>query len=238
MNDPNTDDALDAAARAVERRPLPALAPELERALAELSPAPTRRPGVALFRTLAASVAYVALVVAIIRLRPDMHELPATWLAAAGALWTASFAMAMVRAMIPRRGSMLMDAGRARGIVFGAGIVALSFGLVAAQHGAHSVMSHTSIPLFVDRAWRCIALAAGVAIVPVVLGTIALRRTAPVGERWIAAALGASGGALGGLVLHLHCPVADRWHVGFVHGGAVVLLAGVAAAMAGPKVRV
>ena len=41
------------------------------------------------------------------------------------------------------------------------------------------------------------------------------------------------GGALGGLVLDMHCPIAERFHVGLVHGGVVVLAALVAALLAG-----
>jgi hypothetical protein len=62
-----------------------------------------------------------------------------------------------------------------------------------------------------------------------------LRGVLPVGARWTAAGLGAAGGSLGGLVLHLHCPIADRWHLGLVHGG-VVVLAAVLAAVVVPRV--
>jgi hypothetical protein len=56
-----------------------------------------------------------------------------------------------------------------------------------------------------------------------VLGTLFLRGAAPVGARWVGWALGAGGGALGGLLLHLHCSIADRLHMGLIHGGVVVL---------------
>jgi hypothetical protein len=67
--------------------------------------------------------------------------------------------------------------------------------------------------------------------VPVVIGAIFLRGALPVGSRWIAAALGAGGGCLGGLVLHLHCRVADGAHVGLIHGGVVVVAAALSAAI-------
>ena len=53
----------------------------------------------------------------------------------------------------------------------------------------------------------------------------------PVGSRWTAAGLGAAGGSLGGLVLHLHCPIADAWHLGLVHGGVVIIAALISAAL-------
>ena len=69
------------------------------------------------------------------------------------------------------------------------------------------------------------------AVVPIILGTLALRRALPVGSRWVAAGIGAAGGSLGGLVLHLHCPIADGVHVGLVHGGVIAIAALLAAAL-------
>ena len=39
------------------------------------------------------------------------------------------------------------------------------------------------------------------------------------------------GGCLGGLVLHLHCHVADALHVGLIHGGVVIVGALLSAAL-------
>ena len=69
------------------------------------------------------------------------------------------------------------------------------------------------------------------------LGTLVLRGVAPVGSRRTAAALGAAAGGLGGFVLHLHCPIADRVHVGVVHGGVVAIAAVLTAALAGGALR-
>ena len=70
------------------------------------------------------------------------------------------------------------------------------------------------------------------AVVPVIIGALCLRGALPVGSRWIAAALGAGGGCLGGLVLHLHCHIADSLHIGLIHGGVVVVAALLAGALA------
>ena len=56
------------------------------------------------------------------------------------------------------------------------------------------------------RGHTCLELGLVTALVPVVSGAIFLRGALPVGSRWTAAALGAGGGALGGSMLHLHCP--------------------------------
>jgi hypothetical protein len=83
----------------------------------------------------------------------------------------------------------------------------------------------------IHRGHSCLEIGVGIAIVPILLGALVLRGALPVGTRWTAAALGAAGGSLGGLVLHLHCPIADGWHLGLVHGGVVIVSALLAAAV-------
>jgi hypothetical protein len=78
---------------------------------------------------------------------------------------------------------------------------------------------------------NCLEVGLATALVPVVIGAIFLRGALPVGSRWIAAALGAGGGCLGGLVLHLHCNIVDGLHVGLVHGGVVIVAALLSAAI-------
>jgi hypothetical protein len=48
----------------------------------------------------------------------------------------------------------------------------------------------------------CLEIGLATALMPVVIGAIFLRGALPVGSRWIAAALGAGGGCLGGPGLH------------------------------------
>jgi hypothetical protein len=67
------------------------------------------------------------------------------------------------------------------------------------------------------------------AVVPIGLAALLLRGTIPEGARWGAAAIGTAGGGLGGLFLHLKCPISDRLHMGLVHGGVVVVAACLAA---------
>jgi len=101
------------------------------------------------------------------------------------------------------------------------------------------LLVHPSSPtLSLDYGWdhfghghTCLELGLATALVPVVAGAIFLRGALPVGSRWTAASLGAGGGCLGGLVLHLHCRVADKLHVGLIHGGVVVVAALLAAAL-------
>jgi DNA-directed RNA polymerase specialized sigma24 family protein len=100
-------------------------------------------------------------------------------------------------------------------LVHPSGPSSLSYGLARFHHG------HV-----------CLELGLATAVVPIVLGSIALRGALPIGARPTAAALGAAGGSLGGLVLHLHCPIADALHVGLIHGGVTVVAAALAAALA------
>ena len=79
------------------------------------------------------------------------------------------------------------------------------------------------------RGHGCLWLGLATALVPVVLGAIFLRGAVPVCSRWIAATLGAAGGCLGGLLLHMHCRIADGPHIGLIHGGVVVVAAALAA---------
>jgi len=58
-----------------------------------------------------------------------------------------------------------------------------------------------------------------------------------VGSWRVAAALGAAGGALGGLTLHFICGFGGGLHVGLAHAGAVVLGAGIGALVLSPFLR-
>jgi hypothetical protein len=68
-----------------------------------------------------------------------------------------------------------------------------------------------------------------VAAVVVLAGLLVARRVLPVGGRRLGIALGAAGGAVAGLVLHFHCPVATVAHVLLSHVGATMLAMGAGA---------
>ena len=100
------------------------------------------------------------------------------------------------------------------------------------------LLVHPRGPSSVELGWGkfhhghgCMELGLLTALVPVALGALVLRGALPVGARWAAAGLGAAGGSLGGLVLHLHCPIADALHLGLVHGGVVLVAALISAAI-------
>ena len=206
----------------------PPLSPMLEAELAQLAPVETRRPVRQVMLLVALSLVYGAGVLAMLAMRPDAHELPMGWLLGAGVAWLVGFVVPLYLATVPRRGAVTPRWRLA-------GIAALigSVGFVAL-----GLCLHPSGPSSVALGWEhfgrgagCLGTGVATALVPVVGGAIFLRGALPVGSRWIAAALGAGGGSLGGLVLHLHCRVSDGLHVGLIHGGVVAVSALLAAAL-------
>jgi hypothetical protein len=197
----------------------------LESELADLAPVSTRRPLRQLALLVAVSLIYGAGVLAMLAMRRDMHELSMGWLVGAGLAWLLGFIAPVYLAMVPRRGAVVP-----RWKLAGISALLGSLGFVALGLALHPSGS-TSTELGWERFGQghgCLEYGLATALVPVVVGAIFLRGSLPVGSRWIAAALGAGGGGLGGLMLHLHCPITDRLHVGLLHGGVV----GVAALLA------
>lgn len=219
--------ALDDLSRLPPPRP-PALSAALETELAQLTPVATRRPLRQLALLIAISAVYGAGLIVMLTLRRDLHELPMGWLMSTGLVWLVGFVVPITLATVPRAGTM-MPRWRLAGIAsMVAAIAMIGLGLVLHPAGEHSVSLGWD---GVIGGYGCLATGLETAIVPIVLGTIFLRRTLPVGSRWVAAGLGAGGGSLGGLVLHLHCAVADGVHVGLVHGGVIAISALLAAAL-------
>ncbi len=219
-------DHLDDTLRALGGQPLevPTLSDELERELGDLQPGKPRSPARQLLAYALVSLAVAGGILAVLALRKDLAHLPRLWLVVYCVGWLLGFIGLGMAALLPRSGEV-SPSWRLAGfgaIAAGAGFV--TAGLVFARDvpGA-SVM--TPPHDFFAYGQACLRMGVITAIVPVGLGALFLRGAVPVGARWVAAGLGASGGALGGLMLHLHCPIADPWHLGLIHGGVVVLSA-------------
>ena len=206
----------------------PPLGDALERELAGVKPVATRHPLRQLAVLVGVSLVYGAGLVWILTMRDDMHELPMGWLAAVGVAWLFGFLVPSYLALTPARGGMLPRWRPAAIVAALAAVVFVTLGLVMPRSGPSS--DHYGTEHFVQ-GHTCLEIGLLGAIVPVVLGALFLRGALPIGSRWIAAALGAGGGCLGGLVLHFHCDVADGLHVGVVHGGVVVVSALLSAAI-------
>lgn len=206
----------------------PPLSQALEAELAGLAPITIRRPLRQLALLLAVSLIYGAGVLSMLTTRRDMHELPMGWLAGAGLAWLLGFVVPMYLATVPRGGAVMP-----RWKLAGVSAVVGSLGFIGL-----GLTLHPSGPSSAALGWEhfarghgCLEWGLATALVPVVVGAIFLRGALPVGSRWVAAALGAGGGSLGGLMLHLHCPITDGLHVGLMHGGVVGVAALLAAAL-------
>jgi hypothetical protein len=207
----------------------PPLSQLLEAELAQLTPVSTRRPVRQLALLVAVSLIYGAGVLAMLTLRRDLHELPMGWLVGVGLAWLLGFVVPVYLATVPRTGAVMP-----RWKLAGASAIIGALGFVALGLALHPTTPSRAPPL----GWEhftsgrgCLEFGLATALVPVVVGAIFLRGALPVGSRPIAAALGAGGGSLGGLMLHLHCPVTEGLHIGLMHGGVVVIAALLAAAL-------
>ena len=221
----DADRSLDALAAQPPPVP-PPLSALLEGELANLVAVAPRRPLRQLAILAIASLVYVGLLLAFMSLRADLGELPRAWIVGAGSAWFLGFGLATYFALVPRAGSMTP---RWRAAIVTTAITSVAFivlGLSVHPDGANSL--HYGMPRLIH-GHGCLWLGLMTAVVPVVLGAIFLRGAVPVYSRWIAAALGAAGGCLGGLLLHMHCRIADGPHIGIIHGGVVVVAAGLAA---------
>jgi hypothetical protein len=220
---------LDQRLRDLPRPAAPAFGGELEAALAGLQPVAPRRPLRQLAMLLGTAVIYGAAMVMITGVRRDLTELPIGWLCAYVGAWAVGFVGLAGIILVPPAGAMMPN-WRVAGV--GGVIAAIGFvtaGLLTAQAGASSVQ----LPLGeLYRGHWCVEIGLITGLVPAAGCVIALRGALPVGARWAATGLGAASGCFAGLVLHLHCPIADPWHLGLIHGGVVVLSAALAAAIA------
>jgi hypothetical protein len=199
----------------------PPLSHRLEAELAELPAVATRRPMRQLALLVAISLIYGAGMLAMLTMRRDMHELPMGWLVGAGLAWLLGFVVPVYLATVPRAGAVL-PRWKFAGVSAIAGALGfISLGLLLHPSGPSS--AHLDWAHF-GRGAGCLKFGLATALVPIVGGAIFLRGALPVGSRWIAAALGAGGGSLGGLMLHLHCPITDGLHIGLMHGGGVAAL--------------
>ena len=206
----------------------PPLSDAMEAELGKLAPVKTRRPLHQLAVLASVSLIYGASLLFFLTMREDMEELPMFWLAAVALGWLFGFLVPCYFALVPRKGSMMPRWPLAAIAVVVASIGFVTLGLAVHPMGPSSVQYGWDA---FGRGHTCLEIGLASALVPVVVGAIFLRGALPVGSRWVAAALGAGGGCLGGLVLHLHCNVADGLHVGLIHGGVVILSALLSAAI-------
>jgi hypothetical protein len=219
----------DAFLRGVELdAPLPPLSAALDAELRTLAPTTPRRPLRQLAWVVAASLGWAAAMVGLLTVRRDLDELPLPWLVAYGVAWLAGFAVPLALVVRPRRGEMMPRWLPAAAVAAVAAIGLIVTGLTLAQNGPSS--SHLGLASWAG----CLSTGLATALVPIALVALALRGAAPAATQVTAVIIGAAAGALGGLMLHVHCPIADGVHVGVIHGG-VTLLAAIVAGLVLPR---
>lgn len=209
----------------------PPLGGELEGELRALAPVTTRRPRRQLLALFGASLLYGGAWLTCLSLRRDLSELPTAWIFGGAIAWALGFVVPLSLALLPAAGSMMPRRQLAATAAITGAILFVAMGWAIHPAGPSSIQYNAA--RFLDGHW-CLWLGLATALVPVLLGAVFLRRSLPVGARWIAAALGAGGGSLGGLVLHLHCSITDPMHTGIIHAG-VVSVAAVLAALLVPR---
>jgi hypothetical protein len=204
----------------------PPPAADLLRAVGGMKPVRTRTRFGAF--VLVALVGLVAPVIALghLPMRQDLEALPVWWVSTAAALWGLVFALSLAAALVPRRGDVLPAPGRASRISGTAMVVLLLFALVATAQAPGLSVRPEDLHMSLFRACvHCIRFVFEIAAAFLLIGLIALRRLVPMGGPRIGMALGAAGGAMGGLVLHFICPIAGTAHVVLAHVGGMVLAA-------------
>ena len=158
--------------------------------------------------------------------RADLASLPSAWLLGEAAVWLLAFGGALGAALIPARGDVMPSAGRAARIGIAAiALLALATLLGGAPASGPSHHAAAGAGAMLGACLGCVGVLLPIALVYLVAGVVVLRRVLPMGARRIGIALGAAGGAMGGLALQFHCPIAATDHVLLGHVGGVALAA-------------
>ncbi|MGE0399502.1 MAG: NrsF family protein [Kofleriaceae bacterium] len=220
------------AALAAARPKVPPVSARLAAETANAGAVRTRRPRRQLAILVVASLVYAAGVLALLRIRADVAEVPLAWIATVAGAWLAGFVVTLALVVVPPRGSMFPRWQIARLVAIVAAIGFVTLGLLVHPSGPSSLIYGWENLV---RGHACLEIGLGVALVPIIIGAIAMRRAQVVRPRTIAFALGAGSGCLGGLLLHFFCKIADGPHIGLIHGG-VVAVAGLLTALVVPRV--
>jgi hypothetical protein len=221
--DPRSADEAMGTAFVPPSLPAPPLSPQLAADLRDLRPVPTRRPWRSLLALAACALLTPVSVRLIVGLRPDWDQLPMGLTVMGAAGWLLLFIVPLGLAVLPARGQVLANHGRAgmAALASIAGAVILVL-LAPVAPGATDVVGGgvaENLPL----AWHCARSALTIALPLVAVGAWVLRRLVPVGAMRVGAALGAAGAAMGGLSLHLGCGYGGLHHLLMGHAGGFVL---------------
>lgn len=211
---------------------LPPLSPRLRAELDKLEAVGPARPLRRFAIAGLISALWMGALLALLGLRRDLEPLPRLWLILYVSGWALTFVALSFGAHVPPRGQVMPRSrlvGRL-GVAAGTGFVGIGLIAVRGVPELSTVYDPTASNV-IEYGVRCVTIGLATAALPIALAAILLRHSSPTGAGWLGMAVGASGGALGGLLLHLHCSIAERTHLGLVHGG-IVLIAGALGAIA------
>jgi hypothetical protein len=209
--------------------PAPPPGPALLEAMRDLRPVSPRVPARALAAILAVGLVYPMLVLILNGPRRDLPDLPVAWVAAMAVLWAAGVLVPLATAVLPARGEVLPSSARAAATAAAAAALLIAAGLFATVDAPGKTIIPPS-----RAALHCLKFGVAVAVPVLLVAAFALRGLHPIGGARVAAAVGAAGGALGGLALHFICPLGGSLHVGLGHAGSV-LAAALLGALALPR---
>ncbi len=213
-----------------EQLPPPPPSARLLAALQQIQPVRTRSRLGAFAAVAAAALAVPAAVLALHARRPDLGALPRGWVVAAALLWAAGFGLSLGAALVPAPGDVLPAPARGSRAGLGAVLALLVFALCASVEAPGvSLRPEDAHRTLLGASAHCALFGLLMALPCLAVGLLALRRLAPVGGPRLGLALGAAGGALGGLVLHFICPFANASHVALGHVGGMALAAALGA---------
>ncbi len=214
-------------------RPAPFTPPppsnRLMAAMQQMQPVRTRSRWGAFAAVAAAGLVVAGIVLLRHALRRDLTALPVGWVVSAAAMWAAAFALPLRAALVPARGEVLPAPATGSRAGLGALAALAVFALCASVEAPGASLHPADLQMsLLGSAIHCGRTVLMLAVPSLLIGLAALRRLAPVGGTRVGLALGAAAGALGGLVLHFICPIANAGHVllGHVGGMAVAALLG------------
>jgi hypothetical protein len=211
---------------------------ELLARVQRIGPVRTRRPGLALSAAILVSGLYPAYLLHLYPMRKDMGALPGWWVAVAGAAWAAAFVALLARAFLPRRGDVLPDVpGTFRAtVICTLGLIGLGLAFTI-DAPCCTIVPAARWSDFAGAWWHCLSFGLRISLPTLVVGALLLRRLAWVAGVRMGMALGAAGGALAGLTLHLLCPIGGALHVSLAHGGGVLVGAAIGGIVLGALFR-
>jgi hypothetical protein len=193
----------------------------LRDAVAAMRPVKTRRPFRAFLAVVACGLVTAALAVVVFHLRRDQPYLQPAWWWTMMLVWLIGFCGPLFASMVPTRDAVLPHRTRAARAAGLAATVPVAAGLLLTKDAPPYTLLPDGAAATLGRIAHCLALGVAFWAPCLALALWTQRRVILTGSAGFGAGLGAAGGALAGLTLHLICPYGGGLHVGLAHGGCV-----------------